>query len=87
LEAKCHLLPHAAGVSRQLGDMICSEHLDYILFFGKFFNEEDRLNSTAAYNEVWEQLPISNRWRENLKLVDAGDFGLLFAVLKTEDAA
>ncbi len=60
--------------------------MDYILFFGSFFNEEDRLNPTAAYDEVWGQLPISNRWRENLKFVDAGDFGLLFAVSKTEDA-
>jgi hypothetical protein len=82
-KTKYHLLPHASGVKPQLGDAISPEHLDYVLFMSNSAYWHRPGSFRDMFDRAWDQLPVSMRWREQLELVDAGDFELLFAVTPT----
>lgn len=72
--AKYHLYPDSVLVRGQLLKSVDPNNVDYVLFVGDFTVQR------ASWNEIWQQLPIADNWRDVLQLVDSGDMGILFAV-------
>jgi len=69
-----HLLPDSVLVARQLSEKFDPRNLDYVLFIDDFSSKQ------AGWNQVWQQLPIADDWRDSLQLADSGEMGILFSV-------
>ena len=83
-KARYYLLPHAAAVWPNSWDSINPEELDYILLFQTYYDEQAARNPRVIPSYVWKQITVPVEWRKNFKLIDVGDFGLLFAVDKPD---
>jgi hypothetical protein len=82
LKARYYLLPHAAALWPETGQTLDPEQLDYVLLFQPFYDEQAARNPALIPSYVWQQIPVPVPWRPYFRLVDVGDFGLLFAIEK-----
>jgi len=69
-----HLFPDSVLVSGQLSEKFDPRNLDYVLFIDDFASKQ------AGWNQLWQQLPITDDWRDSLQLADSGEMGILFSV-------
>jgi hypothetical protein len=74
MRAKYHLLPDNVLVKQRLTARVSPQTTDYVMFIGDFSSKG------TAWNQVWQQLPMHDSWRDSLQLVDSGALGILFSV-------
>lgn len=60
--------------SNRLSNHFMPQNLDYVLFIDDFASKR------VSWNEIWQNLPMDEQWREKLQLVDSGEMGILFSV-------
>ncbi len=72
--AKYHLLPDSAYVTEWLSDEFNPQTTNYVLFIDNFSAGD------KTWNRIWNDLPVSDRWRDRLQLVQSSDMGILFAI-------
>lgn len=84
-KARYYLLPHAAAVWPESWGTINPENLDYVFLFQTFYDEQAARNPRMIPSYVWKQITVPAEWRMSFKLIDVGDFGLLFAIERPAD--